>query len=501
MVAFVVMSVVAWNQWTEASRERQKALISEVDLLLDGPATEVPVHIKRLVQVGEPAVRLLDGWTDSVNKQRMYRARLFKQSTSDTSAASVVEAIEHAEPELMLATREIIGRASDGMKELSKRAADPSSPEASMRAAIVAAYLGDRQPLSKLLEGSADANRDTAILKEAIRWRLEPKPFVDLLMDPVQPVSSRYHAGVILASYPKTELVAAHAAFDPLVLIQSPQISIHSIGCFLATHLGLEISVAPLVAPENADWKVGPDNLAMIKIPAQEATYETIEYAKPVESKLTIAKEFWISTVPVSTRFYNEFANSRATLADGKKVTPVTTDIFPEPLKNRTENEPVLRITLNQACEFCNWLSRREGLEPCYEYRPQPRPEPTGPDFKPGPIPWVTSDSANGYRLPTREQFIAATHANYRRGIPWTHVEAIGEAGGDYIRAVNDDYARKLYSLVPNRLGCFLNDPKCGSWVCMDPLVTEARRAKVNYYIGSLRDRPLFDVSIFLVQQ
>lgn len=58
---------------------------------------------------------------------------------------------------------------------------------------------------------------------------------------------------------------------------------------------------------------------------------------------------------------------------------------------------PAVFVDFFNACKFCNWLSEREGLEPCYSFGTEDPKKPN--DTK---VTWDTSK--NGYRLPTEAE-------------------------------------------------------------------------------------------------
>ena len=63
-----------------------------------------------------------------------------------------------------------------------------------------------------------------------------------------------------------------------------------------------------------------------------------------------------------------------------------------------TRSKPVEKISLNDACQFCNWLSARYDLDEYYQYNEEDEA-------------WGINNSANGFRLPNELEFEFASRA------------------------------------------------------------------------------------------
>ena len=65
------------------------------------------------------------------------------------------------------------------------------------------------------------------------------------------------------------------------------------------------------------------------------------------------------------------------------------------------DNEPIVGIPFFQIAKYCNWLSERAGLTPCFEFLPE--------DHEQVIIP-ADYVSRNGYRIPTFQEWVFACY-------------------------------------------------------------------------------------------
>ena len=131
-----------------------------------------------------------------------------------------------------------------------------------------------------------------------------------------------------------------------------------------------------------------------------------------------ITSSFYISTREVTLEEYRELASGHLTGA-----------IAGASLEG--DDRPVVRVTWQEAAEFCNWLSEKEGLPLSYEYRQ-------------GELRGVVPMNG-GYRLPTEAEWVrVARYPEGGKGLkyPWGDTLPIADGGGNYAD-------RAAASLVP----------------------------------------------------
>jgi formylglycine-generating enzyme required for sulfatase activity len=161
--------------------------------------------------------------------------------------------------------------------------------------------------------------------------------------------------------------------------------------------------------PADRDWFVSDTRLTLIRIaPGRFLMGESdpnnlLEDATPRPVHLTRA--YWMSDREIPVSLFAQFVRDEGTpMSDwpgvDRKIRP-------------RDDCPVQMVSWIDAIRFCNWLSRREGLSPCYHR--------VGDD-------WRCSFTADGYRLPTEAEWEhacrAGTSTHYAHGdgealLPW----------------------------------------------------------------------------------
>lgn len=177
--------------------------------------------------------------------------------------------------------------------------------------------------------------------------------------------------------------------------------------------------------------------------------------ANEVLVPVTLSSPFFISVHEVTNR---EFAVFKAEHDSGAATHPALAG----------DNNPVASVTWQEAAEYCNFLSRREGLTPVYE-------EKFGQYEVILPFP-------NGYRLPTEAEWAWAMRyaaqpsaPKYAWGEPWPPRGEAGNyadrSGGEILTSIllnyDDGYVSTapVGSFRPNALGLYDAGGNVAEWV------------------------------------
>jgi hypothetical protein len=495
LIAFLLVSIFAWTQWSSARTARRQELAVRLDAFLNTAPAALDERMRDLQDFDSAALAEVSAWQDSIDADSRLRARIYLQSADPQSLGGIAPLLHLAAPEFFDPVLRVAAQTEDSADQLRQTANDASNPKNADRAAILLAYLGDNSLLINRLSGSNDAARDQAFLLETRSWRGSPQLWADLVSNHANP-QVRYHAGLVLGGYSPAELNQGNLTFDFANLINSTDAVVHSIGGFLASHLGEDAFEIPRAPPPGANWKLGPDSIPMVRLEPANFTYEeSLPAYRTTESRtvgIEVEQPLWFAMLPVSQRLYNQFAASGEPLPDGSSAA-VSLDGFdvPEHL-TADDRQPTIGTNLTQAYAFCNWLSRREGLAECYRFTAAQPVIAQRDSFTMEPVPWEVDLQANGYRLPTNDEFQLAVLCEYPNGLPWQYAKTIASQSGAAM-------PRPLFEVAPSRFGVFLYDQ--GTWIT----VTEEETRKsvladgLHAGLGS-RDYGVPSTMIFLVQ-
>src|SRR5690606_24351274 len=211
----------------------------------------------------------------------------------------------------------------------------------------------------------------------------------------------------------------------------------------------------PLVVVPRGDFLMGSSR--------RDRHWRAIEVLRPVR----ISKAFYLSAREVSNAEFRAWPEAAA--HDSGEFRGISLN---------DDDQPVVNVSWEQAVQYLNWLSVRDGLQPVYER--------SGSTWRP------IRPLRNGYRLPTEAEWEwAARYAGREEGLyfPWGSEAEVAppDRSGNYadisaanilpttLVTYNDGYpvAAPVQSFDPNPLGIFDLGGNVSEWV-QDYYVVEA---------------------------
>jgi len=159
------------------------------------------------------------------------------------------------------------------------------------------------------------------------------------------------------------------------------------------------------------------------------------------------------------------------------------------------DNRPVERVSWYDVVEFCNKLSQKEGLEPCYEINKNIKDKNNKSDYDDKKWAVICDFTRNGYRLPTEAEWeFAARGGMLSKGFEYSGSNNLDEVGwywmnsGDKLLSGEWDYDRIMKnngkthpvgSKEPNELGIYDMSGNVWEW-CWDWYGNYSSSAETN---------------------
>jgi formylglycine-generating enzyme required for sulfatase activity/serine/threonine protein kinase len=184
------------------------------------------------------------------------------------------------------------------------------------------------------------------------------------------------------------------------------------------------------------------------------------------QHRVVLTKPAWIGTTEVTIGQFKKFVEATQYVTQAEKLgdgNSISTEEVTNPNKRNllnwrapgyqvTDNWPVTQITWNDALAFCNWLSSREQLSPCYQVDAQGN--------------WTFLEDTNGFRLPTEAEWEYACRAGTTTQYWFGDDAKLLEENGWYDQNAGDS-ARPVGLKRPNAFGLFDTAVNVWEW-CRD---------------------------------
>ena len=374
-----------------AERDRVEALArSLLTSLPDG----VPVIADQLRPSREASLPGLRAACDHAGSDpdRRLRAAVALSLLDEDRSADLIAAIPTAPASesrnlllaLTCAGRRGIGPLRDGFREA-------RSPEVRTRFAIALLAFGEFDAALRDARPRPRPGRSLGVHPRVRRMARRPRGAVRAAAPPRRPRPTQrplHGAGRVDPKRQTEAEIAVLVSTLRQLHVECPDGGTHSAAGWALRRWGIEPpAVAPSrTAPPGRGWFVNGLGMTMIEVPP--GAFPTRQ-----SYMLPYALSACEVTVGQFRRFLDDPDRSRSGRPDGSPPPALGTDDGPG------SDLPRNMVSWEDAVRFCNWLSRAEGLRPCYD-----RPGGETGD-------WRCRFEADGYRLPTRAEWEYATRA------------------------------------------------------------------------------------------
>lgn len=280
--------------------------------------------------------------------------------------------------------------------------------EAKAKLAAVALHLGDARCARQMLARKQDPTARTAFIVGFRLCQEDVPPLAAVLQGAAADADFRSGllAAMAMIKWDKLREPERETLRKAVVRLytEAPDAATHSAACCVLTNWippAPGLKGTPGVVPDR-DWFVNGQGMTMIRIPADAFVMGDSrgnDEEKPAH-QVRITRDFFLSDREVTRGLFERFvaeAKNDANHPAHERVLDWTflNSVSPDP------DCPAHNVSWFEAVQFCNWLSRREGLRECY-------PPLTG---QPGDEVGECDLWSGGYRLPTEAEWEYACRA------------------------------------------------------------------------------------------
>jgi formylglycine-generating enzyme required for sulfatase activity len=410
LIGFVIWNVVA----TERQSSLRQLVTTAADAVQNNRGLAVPFTLRDLERLPrELVVAELKARYAKADSQHKLGLAYALAAYDEVDAEYLCSQIQRGAPEevdnLSAALRQAREASLEAIRALAQDAASEQNWHLKTRLAVVALHLEDNRIANDMcrIEERPDPIQRTIFIDEFPVWHGD---VAKLATNCHARSSPALRSGISLAvgSIPSGRLTYAERdAWKPVLTewyASAPDNVTHSAAGWALRQWGIEVPALSVMSQprEGRQWFVNSLGMALLKIePGVFVRKDETPEAKDQMVQLTRA--FFLSDREISVGQFQQFI-SDANYPNEEKPGQwqgAATQI------SSTADHPVQQVNWYDAVLFCNWLSRKEGRTPCYEWIG--KEEKSQQNVKNDA--WRLVADATGYRLPTEAEWEYACRA------------------------------------------------------------------------------------------
>lgn len=536
LLAVVLLAWIASAQMRavreESDRRRAESL---VDAALTAPSDAVPYAVENLRPLSRQALPILRErfGDESQPKYQRLHAALALAALEEVDEAFFVDAIVDSPPAESRSILTALARNRETVvPRLAARAAQETKPEAKARLALSLLELGDASVSRELVRMSPDPAIRTALIHQAApTWAVNATRLLEETADSALRYSLCLGVGLSpderFSADEKKELGEVLAKLYQ----EAPDGATHSAADWTLRQWQIDLPQLPrgklAEKSANRDWFVNAQGMTLVQIPAgtfMMGVAATVVQTPAGTSVVDVGGTRWSSMVSIAgpggmvtarggtgprvgvtlTRSF-WLANREVTVAQFEAFRQDAEYFEAHPTERlgdrfgghdettgKADDSPMQNVSWVDAALYCNWLSRQEGLTPCYERRLVPEHLDADQNGSAADVvEWILNRESSGYRLPTEAEWEYACRAGADTEFCFGDDESL--LGNYAVYVVNSEGSTQpVGSKLPNARGLFDMhgnvDEWCQDWYAEkfpggdDPLVTE--RALMRAFRG-----------------